>query len=850
MNFEPDPRWNRRSAAVANNGQPTQFEAENRFHNPANVVSQGAAPLPIQGTAQMGAGGAVGNSQVQNPNGVANRQSAKDKESSALSIVFDASWVKLSSPIGEGAFSRVFEGVYTHPETGEQNIVAVKILKKSMLKRRSDCLRFIKEAKIMTKISQRNIVACYGIGKYDDEDEQNPGSLFIVQELVQGSNLLHKVYKQMLNRQKCVYASHEALAWLIDVALGMQYLHSVSEGKPMIIHRDLKLENIMLSHDVGGGTVAKLVDFGLHKVIDERIKRVVKRVVSEACIGSNDFSNRHFASAMGAVDEFDEEADVDGGAQRGPVGNSLSSRFKAAQSGGIGAGGALGGRGGSGGIGGGSGGIGGGGGGIGGRRGFQPLRAIPGVEEGHEGLEGEETAAVATTPVASASPNGSAPIPSISSPLPGQGHSIPPPTDASSGYTNGNSATLKLPPISGATVAEPSHTGSPGPPSPVLSKIGTDASSSSSIGFFKPKPPSGTSPADSASTELPRVRPAPKKQSSMQKLMTKVKELKLKVAVKFDSSPSSAANKKGVESGEASAAVIPGASAAAAAAATPAVVDSSAATPHSSATPTTIAGVLGNNANAAANFNNVNNNTSNTTTTNNNNNNNGVAAAANSPSGMASPVTMGSGNSTPTAAAQSSVAASSVAVSNAERMAKNEALLNRLVAEQSQAAALRHHDDNDILSNLNQERRRAPPRRATTWVNDVKYNLTEAVGSWAYMAPEVVLGMPYNEKVDVFSFGVIMFEVLNRKLMLVDEIKNDPRKDAQAYAERVAKGHRPDVPRWWPEPLRGLITACWAQDPLVRPNFVAVLDCLQEIQAADIIGKLDVMYWSRDNVFI
>ena len=60
-----------------------------------------------------------------------------------------------------------------------------------------------------------------------------------------------------------------------------------------------------------------------------------------------------------------------------------------------------------------------------------------------------------------------------------------------------------------------------------------------------------------------------------------------------------------------------------------------------------------------------------------------------------------------------------------------------------------------------------------------RYNLTEAVGSWAYMAPEVVLGQPYNEKVDVFSFGVILFEVLNRKLMLVDEIKNDPRKDAQ-----------------------------------------------------------------------
>ena len=29
----------------------------------------------------------------------------------------------------------------------------------------------------MTKINHANIAACYGIGKYDDDDEQNPGEL-------------------------------------------------------------------------------------------------------------------------------------------------------------------------------------------------------------------------------------------------------------------------------------------------------------------------------------------------------------------------------------------------------------------------------------------------------------------------------------------------------------------------------------------------------------------------------------------------------------------------------------------------------------------------------------------------
>ncbi len=76
-------------------------------------------------------------------------------DANSLSIVFNANWVKILNPIGEGAFSRVYEGIYTNPDTLEESVVAVKILKKNMLKRRSDCLRFIKEAKIMTKICHR-----------------------------------------------------------------------------------------------------------------------------------------------------------------------------------------------------------------------------------------------------------------------------------------------------------------------------------------------------------------------------------------------------------------------------------------------------------------------------------------------------------------------------------------------------------------------------------------------------------------------------------------------------------------------------------------------------------------------
>ena len=59
----------------------------------------------------------------------------KERDAS-VSIVFNSNWVKITQPIGGGAFSCVFGGVYTNPETGDESIVAVKILKTNMLKRR------------------------------------------------------------------------------------------------------------------------------------------------------------------------------------------------------------------------------------------------------------------------------------------------------------------------------------------------------------------------------------------------------------------------------------------------------------------------------------------------------------------------------------------------------------------------------------------------------------------------------------------------------------------------------------------------------------------------------------------
>lgn len=56
----------------------------------------------------------------------------------------------------------------------------------------------------------------------------------------------------------------DALRWALQIAEALAYLHQFS---PLIVHRDLKLENILLTSPVPRRADAKLADFGLHKMI-------------------------------------------------------------------------------------------------------------------------------------------------------------------------------------------------------------------------------------------------------------------------------------------------------------------------------------------------------------------------------------------------------------------------------------------------------------------------------------------------------------------------------------------------------------------------------------------------------
>lgn len=102
----------------------------------------------------------------------------------------------------------------------------------------------------------------YGVGA-DTADRSTglPSKLYMVLEHMGGGTLADLVQRQMLTPQYKIYSTNDALRWSIQIASALAYLHG---SKPMLIHRDLKPDNIMLTKDQ---VHAKLIDFGLHSRI-------------------------------------------------------------------------------------------------------------------------------------------------------------------------------------------------------------------------------------------------------------------------------------------------------------------------------------------------------------------------------------------------------------------------------------------------------------------------------------------------------------------------------------------------------------------------------------------------------
>ncbi|KAF7238558.1 Mitogen-activated protein kinase kinase kinase 11 [Varanus komodoensis] len=98
-------------------------------------------------------------------------------------------------------------------------------------------------------------------------------------------------------------------------------------------------------------------------------------------------------------------------------------------------------------------------------------------------------------------------------------------------------------------------------------------------------------------------------------------------------------------------------------------------------------------------------------------------------------------------------------------------------------------------------------------------------GTYAWMAPEVIKNSTFSRGSDVWSYGVLLWELLTGEVPYrgIDGL-------AVAYGVAVNKLTLP-IPSTCPEPFARLMAECWEQDPHRRPSFASILSQLTVLEA-------------------
>lgn len=106
-------------------------------------------------------------------------------------------------------------------------------------------------------------------------------------------------------------------------------------------------------------------------------------------------------------------------------------------------------------------------------------------------------------------------------------------------------------------------------------------------------------------------------------------------------------------------------------------------------------------------------------------------------------------------------------------------------------------------------------------------------GTAAYAAPEILRAQRYDESIDIYSFGIVLWEIFTTEKLHqgVPPIKLPklvlPILNRNNFMQ-VIEGLRPNIPASCPLPYAGLMKSCWNDDPSQRPKIKFVVETLEE----------------------
>ncbi|XP_037938702.1 mitogen-activated protein kinase kinase kinase 13 isoform X2 [Teleopsis dalmanni] len=119
--------------------------------------------------------------------------------------------------------------------------------------------------------------------------------------------------------------------------------------------------------------------------------------------------------------------------------------------------------------------------------------------------------------------------------------------------------------------------------------------------------------------------------------------------------------------------------------------------------------------------------------------------------------------------------------------------------------------------------------------NEISTKMSFA-GTVAWMAPEVIRNEPCSEKVDIWSYGVVLWEMLTCEI---------PYKDVDSSAIIWGVGNNSlklPIPSSCPEGFKLLVKLCWKTKPRNRPSFKVILSHL-DIAGPELLRTTEKQYF-------
>jgi len=158
---------------------------------------------------------------------------------------------ELYGVLGRGGMGEVWRGV--HLESGVP--VAVKVMTSELARSEDFRRKFIREVHAVAALDHPGIVTVFDLGEVDEGAEAASGGALVAQSPYLVMELAARGSLKELPRLERYTALRDILRRLLEALA-----HAHARG---VVHRDIKLENVLLGEAVGDGQELRLSDFGL-----------------------------------------------------------------------------------------------------------------------------------------------------------------------------------------------------------------------------------------------------------------------------------------------------------------------------------------------------------------------------------------------------------------------------------------------------------------------------------------------------------------------------------------------------------------------------------------------------------